>query len=244
MSDEGLRLDNPILVGWEFASEERLDKRSSIYHELVEGVRADDVIFQAVLEAAPKRVLEVGSGIGAMAERLRRELGAEVVAIDASSRMVHLTRERGVDARIGDVQRLDFDDDEFDCIVAGWVFYHVADRNRAICGVRACAPPGRPTRRSHARDEQPRRALAVARRRSRARDLLERRQWRRPARTAFRECRATRRERHRRVSHSVEMRSYVAANITRAHLAAQVPDFTEPVRVSAHYAIFVAENPE
>ncbi len=42
----------------------------------------------------------------------------------------------------------------------------------------------------------------------------------------------------------VEMRSCVAANITRAHLAAQVPDFTEPVRVSAHYTIFVAENPE
>jgi hypothetical protein len=38
------------------------------------------------------------------------------------------------------------------------------------------------------------------------------------------------------------MRSYVAANITRAHLAANVPDFTEPVRARTYHTIFVGEK--
>lgn len=38
------------------------------------------------------------------------------------------------------------------------------------------------------------------------------------------------------------MRSYVAATITRAHLAANVPQFTAPVRVSTFHTIFVAEK--
>jgi SAM-dependent methyltransferase len=38
------------------------------------------------------------------------------------------------------------------------------------------------------------------------------------------------------------LRSYVAANITRAHLAANVPEFTEPVRARTYHTVFVAET--
>ena len=34
MTDDDFRLDNPMLVRWEFASEERLEKRNQIYRSL------------------------------------------------------------------------------------------------------------------------------------------------------------------------------------------------------------------
>src|SRR5204862_3865783 len=83
-------------------------------------------------EVAPRRVLEVGSGQGELAERMVRETGAEVVAVDQSERMVELALARGVDARVGDVQSLPFADGSFDCAVAAWMLYHVPDLDRAL----------------------------------------------------------------------------------------------------------------
>jgi SAM-dependent methyltransferase len=242
MSDEGLRLDNPILVQWEFASEERLGTRNSIYRQLVEGENAEDVLFHAVLEVAPQRVLEVGAGAGETAERIARELGAEVIAVDSSARMVHLTRERGIDARLGDVQRLDFDDGEFDCVVAGWLFYHVADRARAIAEcARVLRPGGRLVTATQATNNlhelwtllgsEPETTLAFNAENG-------------EAELAPHFARVERRDAHGAFVFNTPdaMRSYVAATITRAHLAANVPQFSEPVRVSTFHTIFVAEK--
>lgn len=68
------------------------------------------------------------------------ELKAEVVAVDQSERMVELTRARGVDARVGDVQDLPFEDGEFDCAVAAWMLYHVPDLDRALSELARVAP--------------------------------------------------------------------------------------------------------
>ena len=87
-----MKLDNPLVVQWEYASEERLARRNQTYRELIEGVRPDDAVFEAVREAAPERFLEVGCGMGELAERVQKELGAQVVAIDISPRMVELTQ--------------------------------------------------------------------------------------------------------------------------------------------------------
>lgn len=84
---EEFRLDNPMLVRWEFASEERLEKRNAIYRRLIEGVNAEEMLFEAVKEVAPKRFLEVGCGAGALSARVVEELGAEVEGIDTSERM-------------------------------------------------------------------------------------------------------------------------------------------------------------
>ncbi len=103
-----LPLDNPVLVRWEYASEERLATRNRIYRDLIEGENAEDVVFEAVREAAPGRVLEAGCGQGELAKRIADELGAEVTAVDLSPRMVTLARERGVAADVADVQALPF----------------------------------------------------------------------------------------------------------------------------------------
>jgi SAM-dependent methyltransferase len=122
-----MRLDNPLVVQWEYASEERLAKRNQTYRELTEGVNPDDAVFEAVREAKPQRFLDVGCGMGELAERVQKELGAKVVAVDISPRMVELTRARGIDVHLADVQSLPFADGEFDCVAANWVLYHVPD---------------------------------------------------------------------------------------------------------------------
>ena len=243
MTDESeLRLDNPILVQWEFASEERLDKRNSIYRQLVEGDNAEDVLFTAVAEVSPERVLDVGCGTGEMSERIVRDLGAQVTALDSSPRMVHLTRERGIDAQVGDVQALAFEDASFDCVVAGWVLYHVLDRPRAIAEcARVLRPGGRLVAATLASNNLAElwellgadleRDISFAA--ENGQEQLE---------PYF--ARVERRDAHGVVVFPTPdaMRSYVAANITRAHLAPNVPDFTEPVRARTFHTIFVAET--
>ena len=127
-----MKLDNPLVVQWEYASEERLAKRNQTYRELTEGVKADDAVFEAVREVGPKRFLDVGCGMGELAERVQKELGAEVVAVDISPRMVELTRARGIDVHQADLQALPFEDGEFDCVAANWVLYHVPDLDRGL----------------------------------------------------------------------------------------------------------------
>src|SRR5207244_5914622 len=96
---------------------------------------------------APARaggVREAGAGRGERAERMQRERGVEVVAVDQSERMVELARERGVDARLGDVLALPFEDGSFDCAVAAWMLYHVEDLDLGLRELaRALRPGGR-----------------------------------------------------------------------------------------------------
>jgi ubiquinone/menaquinone biosynthesis C-methylase UbiE len=87
-------------------------------------------------------VLEVGGGEGELAERIQSELGATVVGIDQSERMVEIQRSKGIDARVGDVQQLPFDDGEFDVAVAAWMLYHVPDLDRGLAELARVLRPG------------------------------------------------------------------------------------------------------
>jgi SAM-dependent methyltransferase len=133
--------NDPDVVRAEYASEAGLLGRRAAYR-YADGPDAPSIAFDAVAEVAPRRVLEVGSGPGELAARIQDELGAEVVAIDISERMVDLARGRGVDARVGDVQELPFADGEFDCVVAAWMLYHVPDVDRAVGELARVLRPG------------------------------------------------------------------------------------------------------
>jgi SAM-dependent methyltransferase len=124
-------LDDPSLVREQYADETRLATRKRA-HELGEGPDAREIVFAAVRDVRPSRILEVGCGEGELAERMLRELHAEVIAVDQSERMVELAGARGVDARVGDVQSLDFGDQTFDCAVAAWMLFHVEDLDGAL----------------------------------------------------------------------------------------------------------------
>ncbi len=136
-----LSLHDPEVVRVEYEDETRLAARKQA-HGAAEGPDARDVVFEAVKEAAPRRILEVGPGEGELAERMKSELDAEVFAIDQSERMVELTRARGVEAAVGDVQNLEFPDASFDCAVAAWVLYHPEDLDRALAELARVLRPG------------------------------------------------------------------------------------------------------
>jgi SAM-dependent methyltransferase len=136
------RLDDPGLVATEYADETRLRRRARMFTGFGTGVDARLPAVAAVVEARPRRVLEVGCGWGELAELLARETGAGVVATDLSPRMVELARERGVHAQVADVQALPFADGSFDVAVAAWMLYHVPDLDRAVSELARVLRPG------------------------------------------------------------------------------------------------------
>ena len=85
------QLDDATLVSEQYACEQNLQARQSLYADH-DGPDAREAAFAAVAAAAPRRVLEVGGGQGELAERIVRELGAEVTFVDQSERMVELAR--------------------------------------------------------------------------------------------------------------------------------------------------------
>ena len=136
-----MRLDDPALVAREYATEDGLRTRAQLYRGIT-GNEAWDIVFARIAEATPRRVLEVGCGWGDLAVRLQDKLGAEIVAVDISVRMVELALERGVDARVADVQDLPFGDGEFDCVTANWMLYHVADLDLGLSEMARVLRPG------------------------------------------------------------------------------------------------------
>jgi len=238
-----MRLDNPLLVRWEYASEERFAKRAALLRELVDGDNPDEIAFAAVAESKPARILDVGCGPGDLTERFVRELGADVKAIDTSPRMVELTRARGVDAQIADAESLPFGDGELDCVFAGWVLYHVPDLDRALAEcARVLRPGGRLVATTYFENNM-----------SELWELIEGV----PPRDALSFNHANGAELLRRHFSTVEqrdisasvtfpdstvMRTFVAATIDRAHLAPQVPEIEGPFTATTRHVVFIAER--
>ncbi|HVU76214.1 MAG TPA: methyltransferase domain-containing protein [Gaiellaceae bacterium] len=238
-----LRLDSPLLVRWEFASEERLATRNAIYRQLIEGVNAEDLVVEAVVEARPATVLDAGCGAGEIGERIRDELGARVVALDSSERMVALARERGLEATVGDIQELPFPDASFDCVVAAWVLYHVPNRSQALAEcARVLRPGGRFVAGTLADDNladlwqllgAPTTRRLTFSSANGAEQVAER----------FADVEA--REAHGVVvfPDAAAMRRFAAADITRSFAAANVPELQEPFRARSHHTVFVGRKP-
>ena len=136
-----MSLNDPEHVRAEYTTEAGLIGRRAAYR-WAEGLDALELLFETVASSRPSSLLEVGCGPGELAERVRGELGVSVVAIDISPRMVELARGRGVDARVGDVQDLPFEDASFDCAVAAWMLYHVPDVDLALRELARVLRPG------------------------------------------------------------------------------------------------------
>jgi SAM-dependent methyltransferase len=132
---------DPALVREQYAREDNLRARKALYEE-VSGENGPDVLWRVLREWGPRRVLEVGGGQGELAERIVRELGATLTFVDQSERMVDLARTRGLDAHVGDVQELPFEDGAFDTVVAAWMLYHVPDVDRALAEIARVLAPG------------------------------------------------------------------------------------------------------
>ena len=238
-----MKLDNPLVVQWEYASEERLAKRNQTYRELTEGVIAEDAAFEAVREANPQRFLDAGCGMGELAERVQRELGATVAAVDISPRMVELTRVRGVDAQVADLQELPFDTGSFDCVAANWVLHHVPDLDRGIRELARILRPGG-------------RLVAATLGEGNMQELWDLLGGEVTAGLSFgydngeaalapHFTQIERRDANGTVvfPDRTSMHEFVAATTTRSHLAARIPELKEPFQTRSTHCVFVAVKP-
>jgi SAM-dependent methyltransferase len=97
----------------------------------------------ALLErfTAGPRVLDVGSGTGALLSELQRTRTA--VGLDYSPLAVAFCRERGLDRLVvGDASRLPFRPDAFDAVVSLDTLEHVEDHEGAVAGIARTLRPG------------------------------------------------------------------------------------------------------
>lgn len=232
---------DPEVVRAEYACEDGLLARSSVYQGIA-GPDAKEVAFEAVVEARPARVLEVGCGPGDLAARIRDEVTPDVVALDISPRMVELARARGLDARVGDVCALPFPAAAFDCAVANWMLYHAPDIDLALSELARVLRPGgtlvaatngvrhleelwqlvgrdKSAEQGHFRSEDGEQLLARHFARVQRRDVVSPI----PFDTAA-------------------ARGYLASSIAHKHLAGAVPDLDEPIAVTRRCTVFVAET--
>ena len=239
-----MTIHDPDVVRNEYASEEGLRARASVYQGLA-GPDSRELAFAAVREAAPHDVLEVGCGWGEFAARVQDELGAAVVAVDISPRMVELARERGVDARVGDVEALPFADESFDCAVANHMLYHAADIDRALAELRRVLRPGGTlVATTNGKRHLEELWLLVGRDKSKetrhffsedGEELLGRH---------FEVVRREDVESELTFPHTEAVRGYVASSIAHKHLAERVPELPGPLVATRRGTVFVAEKVE
>ena len=236
-----MSLSDPEVVRQEYASEVGLEARRSLYDNR-EGPDPREAMWDAIVQSTPRRVLEVGAGPGEVSERITTELGADVIAVDISERMVELAQEKGVDARVGDVQDLPFPDATFDLVVAAWMLFHVPDLDRGLAETaRVLRPGGRlvavTNSEHHLGEAREHAGVSMASRVSFSRENGEdalRRHFAHVSRhdidgsVVFADAKA--------------IRAYLRSTVTMQSAAESVPELDGPLRAGTRNTVFVAEK--
>ncbi len=103
-----------------------------------------EAIRKVGLEAG-SAVLDVGCGAGVFL-RMVSDRGARAFGLDASEALIELARKRvpEADLRIGDMERLPYDDDFFDLVCGFNSFFFATDMVAALREARRVARPGAP----------------------------------------------------------------------------------------------------
>ena len=235
-----MNVDEAAFVREQYATPDRLRARKSVY-ENAEGDDPREFAIEAVAAAKPRRLLEVGGGEGELAERIETELGVEVVGIDQSEAMVEVQRSKGIDARVGDVQALRFEDGEFDAALAAWMLYHVPDLDRALAELARVLEPGGVL-------------VAVTNSLEHLRELRELAQWETEVRAStFRSengeealrrhfAEVKRRDAHGSVTMDDEMVRRFAASWEPLATLVTMPQLSAPLLVRSHATVFVARK--
>ncbi len=237
-----MSLDDPAVVAAEYATEAGLRARASVYEGLG-GPDAREVAFAAVRAAGPRSVLEVGCGWGEFAARVQEELGATVVAVDQSERMVELSRERSVDARVGDVCALPFADRSFDVAVANWMLYHAADVDLALSELcRVLQSGGTLVAATNGSRHLEELWTLVGRDRTTERRHFFAEDGERLLAKHFAEVDRVDVTSTMTFADADAVRGYVASSIAHKHLAAVVPDAMPPLATTRRNTIFVARK--
>lgn len=111
------------------------DKQARIYQEALSRVGVQE----------GQCVLDIGCGTGVFL-RLAADSGARVFGLDASEALLALARRRvpEADLRVGDMEALPYEDDQFDVVAGFSSFFFAADMVAALRDARRVAKPGAP----------------------------------------------------------------------------------------------------
>jgi len=141
----GARKPDGYLHGFGQTEEDRLRRQARIVEHRIHGT----LPFQRC-----RRVLEVGSGVGAQTEILLRTFpDLHVTSVEASSENLEAARRYlgsqtwlagRFDATLGDAHDLEFEADRFDGAYLCWILEHVRDPARVLSEARRCLRPGSP----------------------------------------------------------------------------------------------------
>lgn len=98
------------------------------------------VIADWLAPQAGERILDLGCGDGALTAKLAAA-GAEVVGVDSSPELLQAAAERGLDVRLMDGEKLDFDQ-EFDAVFSNAALHWMRDARAVLRGVKRALRPG------------------------------------------------------------------------------------------------------
>ncbi len=106
-------------------------------------------IFNEIVNSKAKKVLDIGCGNGDLLIELRRKgFDKELTGVELSKGMLkngiktNNNESLGINFVVGDAQKLPFDDNYFDIIIAKHMLYHLEDINKGVSEFYRCLKPG------------------------------------------------------------------------------------------------------
>jgi SAM-dependent methyltransferase len=130
----GPRLEKPAMTGRQTWDPDRYARNARFVSDL--GMP----VVELLAPTRGERILDLGCGDGALTEKLVA-MGCEVVGVDGSAAQVEGARARGLDARVMDGERLDFEN-AFDAVFSNAAMHWMKRADDVIAGVRRALRPG------------------------------------------------------------------------------------------------------
>jgi SAM-dependent methyltransferase len=234
------RIDDPALVAREYADTSRLAARRRVWHEFAEPPTMEDDVFDAVMQAQPRLVVEVGCGAGGLAARIAAA-GPGVVATDLTFGMVAQAHAKGLPVVVGDAARIPIRAGVADVALASAMLYHVPDLDRSVdelarilgSGGRLVASTFGPDHLREVWDLIGAPGVELSFNVENGVEVLSRR---------FAEVRMRRGKVRVTFPDVEEVRAYVAATLTRSDRATHIHAFDGPFVAHGDHAVFVAEG--
>jgi 2-polyprenyl-3-methyl-5-hydroxy-6-metoxy-1,4-benzoquinol methylase len=118
----------------------RITGRNPFQNESVIAHNEADTLLMIQRWAKPgDLILDAGCGMGDLLLRLG---DYQAVGIDLSTDYIEIAKERGLDARVGRVEKLPWPREQFDVVVCADVLEHVLDLNKAVRELLRVLKPG------------------------------------------------------------------------------------------------------